>query len=171
MHRGACAHDFIHLRVSIRNAIARLPPVLSPNAHTYATAVACATESSQDKGAWRQRQKLNMWCEHRMCVVALDSTVPETKPLGDGFTQRLTLLFAVRVGGAESLLQRISKPDTQSRGYRTFFFSVFLFVPVNVVMPNGNDRDRLRAPRLTVQPCPAAAPQLVCSGQMSLVCQ
>lgn len=64
--------------------------------------------------------------------------------------QQVMLLFAVRVGGAESLLQHVSKPNTSSRGYGIFISLV------NTVMLKWINRAQLQVDAL---PCSHAQQQ------------
>lgn len=120
------------------------------------------------QGTWRRSQKINTWCKQRMCIVALDSTVPQTKPLSDRLHNDSRYSSQSEWAGLSHFYSIYQNP-TLSQGDTGPFF--FVFASVNAVTLIGNNRDRLHVLRLTVQPCPAAAPQLVCSGQMSLVCR
>lgn len=64
--------------------------------------------------------------------------------------QQVMLLFTGRVGGAESLLQHVSKPNTSSRGYGIFISSV------NIIMLKWINRAQVQVDAL---PCSHAQQQ------------
>lgn len=114
------------------------------------------------QGTWRRSQKINTWCKQRMCIVALDSTVPKTKPVGDRLHND-SRYFRSQNGRGWVTFTAYIKTRHSVKGIQDLFFC-FCF-------SERRHANRLHVLRLTVQPCPAAAPQLVCSGQMSLVCR